>query len=356
MKNRIRSFCFLLLLCAMASSARAQQVKNIIFMIGDGMGLAHVSAALVDRDYAPLAMERAQYIGLCKTYSSNNKVTDSAAAGTALATGVKTYNSAIGVGPDKQPLKTTLEKASENGFATGLVVTCYLAQATPAAFAAHQASRSSLFEIAADLIHANVDVMIGGGMLHFTNPEEGVDLIGELKAKHYTIAETMEQVMVFDRGKLAAILAPSDLPSVLEGRGDYLPRATGKALEILAKNSPKGFFVMIEGSQIDHLSHANNAAGAIAETIDFDNAVRIAFDFADRNPGTLVVVTADHETGGLTIPAEKNEKGVDYKFSTGGHTGILVPVYAYGTGAENFKGVYENTDLPKIMQRLMGLK
>ncbi len=356
MKNRIRSFFFLLIVCAAVSPSRAQQVKNVIFMIGDGMGLAQVSAALIDRDYAPMAMERAQYIGLCKTYSSNNKVTDSAAAGTALATGVKTYNSAIGVDPDKNPVKTTLEKASESGLATGLVVTCYLAQATPAAFTAHQAARSSLFGIAAEQTRSNVDVMIGGGMLHFYSPEDSVDLISELKARHYTVAETMEQVMAFDRGKLAAILAPSDLPTMREGRGDYLPRATGKALEILSKNSKKGFFIMVEGSQIDHQCHAGSAAGCIAETIDFDNAVRVAFDFADRNPGTLVVVTADHETGGLTIPAGKNAKGVEYKFSSGGHTGTLVPVYAYGAGAEHFKGVYDNTDIPKIMQRLMGLK
>ncbi len=341
-----------------AFAAHAQQPKpkvtNVIYMIGDGMGLAHVSAALIDRGYAPLAMERAPFIGLAKTFSASHKVTDSAAAGTALATGHKTANGMIGVDPQDHPLETLLEQARDRGLATGLVVTCYIAQATPAAFMAHRRSRSDLQGIAADLVASGTDVFIGGGMLHFTQREDGRDLVAELEQKGYAIARDMDQVMAFRGRKLAGILAPGDLPSMADGRGDYLPRATGKALELLSAASPQGFFIMVEGSQIDHQSHANDAGGTIAEVLDFDEAVGVAFDFADTHPGTLVIVTADHETGGLTVPGAKNDKGAEYKFSTGGHTGILVPVFAYGTGAQHFTGVFDNTDLPRIIRQLLG--
>lgn len=369
MKTNLRTSILLILLCVLSVSASAQkqnknqqpEVKNVIFMIGDGMGLAHVAATMINQNYAPLNVERAQYVGLAKTYSANNRVTDSAASGTALATGTKTYNGAIGVDVDKKPLRSILEKAEDKGLATGLVATYAVTNATPASFIGHVDSRKNEEGIANDFLKTDIDVFIGGGKKFFTEREDGRDLTKELEKKGYKMVYTMDEVMAVDKGQLGALLAPNAMPKMSDGRGNYLPTATEKVLQILKNNSPKGFFVMIEGSMIDGGGHANDIKMVINETIDFDNAVKVAFDFADKNPGTLVVVTADHETGGLSIPSGKADfsladQGVEYKFSTGGHTGIMVPIYAYGTGAENFSRVMENTDIPKTMERLLGIK
>lgn len=334
------------------------QVKNIIFLIGDGMGLAAVTATAINQDCVPLQVERAHYIGLARTYSANNRVTDSAAAGTALATGHKTCNGYIGVNPDKQPLKSILEKAEEHGLATGLVATHSVTSATPAAFIAHQPSRKMEEEIAADYLRTDIDLFIGGGRKMFTQREDGRNLTEELQQKDYTMAYTMDEVKAFKNGKLGALLYDTSVPTMAQGRGDFLPQATSKALEILERNSPKGFFIMIEGSQIDKGGHGNNIQTIIDETTDFDNAVKVAYDYADRHPGTLVVVTADHETGGVTLPSGKPDftlpdQGVKYTFSTKSHTATYVPVYAYGTGAQHFSRILENTDIPQIMERLL---
>ncbi len=377
MKKRL---LFLIFALTLGVGAHAQEVRNIIFMIGDGMGLGAVSATMVDQNYAPMALDRAQFIGLQRTYSFNNRVTDSAASGTALATGVKTYNGAIGVGPDSLPVYSTLQKAGEKGFATGVVVTCYLPHATPAAFVAHQPSRKMEEEIAADFVKAPLDVMIGGGSDYFSAQVryDGCDLAGELQAKGFLVTTDRAEADAVTSGKLAALLAEGYMPPMVitekviamaarekvpaprEGRGDYLPWAISKALEILPKQSPQGFFLMVEGSQIDTWAHEGDIEAVLAETRDFDAAVKVAMDFADRTPGTLVVVTADHETGGITLP-EASQKAAratktEIAFSTKGHSGTLVPVYAYGAGAEKFAGIYENTEIAKKMQQLLQIE
>ncbi len=337
------------------------EVRNIIFMIGDGMGLTQVAATAVNNGNKPLYMERARYVGLVRTYSANNRVTDSAAAGTALATGTKTNNGSIGVDPDGNVLESTLEKAAKAGYATGVVVTYSVTNATPAAFLAHERSRKSEDEIAVDILDSGVDVFVGGGTKFFMDREDGRDLVKDFEKKGYKMSTSLDELFTFNKGRIGMLLAANAMKKTGEGRGDYLPRATAKVLDILRQNSAKGFFVMIEGSQIDGGGHANDARVVFDETNDFDQAVKAAFDFADANPGTLVVVTADHETGGLTIPSGKPDfslpdQGVQYQFSTKGHTGVYVPLFAYGTGAENFTGVMDNTDVPKKMQRLLNLK
>lgn len=371
MKPVFKHFCIAAILAAGLVSVNScyarknkttePEVKNVIFMIGDGMGLAQVAAATVNQGYEPLNLERAQFIGLAKTYSANNRVTDSAAAGTALATGAKTNNGAIGVDADKRPVKSILEKAEENGLATGLVATYSVTNATPAAFIAHVESRSMEEQIAEFYLKTDVDVFIGGGRKFFTERKDGRDLTEELEDKGYTVVYELDDILSFKGDRLGALLSSNAMPKMVEGRGDYLPLATGKALEILKKNSDKGFFIMIEGSQIDGGGHKKDASIVISETLDFDQAVGVAFDFADRNPGTLVVVTADHETGGLSIPSGKPDfslpdQGVKYAFSTGGHTGIFVPIYAYGAGAENFSRIMENIDIPQLLEQLLRLK
>lgn len=324
-------------------------MKNVIFMIGDGMGLTHVTAAMLAKG-APLALQQAQYIGLQTTRSASSEVTDSAASGTALATGTKTYNGAIGLDMNKQPLENIREKAEKIGKATGVVATYALTNATPAAFMAHDVDRGNEFEIAEDFLDSGVDLFIGGGKRFFEERKDGRNLSDEMRAKGYTIVYSLDDLQNMANGPVGVLLAPVALPRMSAGRGDMLPQATAKALDILSQNK-KGFFVMIEGSQIDGGGHDNKGDEVVNELIDFDNAVKVAMDFADRNPGTLVVITADHETGGMTLP-DKDKKAV-HKFSTGGHSGTMVPIYSYGTGAEEFAGIMDNTDIPKKMAKLM---
>lgn len=336
------------------------KVRNVIFLIGDGMGLAHVAATTIYNNYEPLNIERAEYVGLQKTYSANNRVTDSAASGTALATGSKTNNGVIGLDASGRPVESILEKASRNGLSTGLIATYAITNATPASFIGHVKDRDMEEEIAADFLKTDIDVFFGGGRRFFADRKDKRDLTKELEAKGYSMIYDVAQIPSADAKKIGGLFAGGSMPKMRDGRGDYLPTATAKALDILGKNK-KGFFVMVEGSMIDGGGHDNDIKMVVDETIDFDKAVKVAFDFADENPGTLVVVTADHETGGLSLPSGKPDsahpnQGVKYSFSTGGHTGIFIPIYAYGAGAHNFSGVMENTDIPKIMARLLGIE
>lgn len=328
-------------------------VKNVIYMIGDGMGLPQVSATMLSSD-VPLSLERAKIVGLQKSQSANSEVTDSAASGTALATGHKTNNGMIGMTPDKQPVESVRALAEKAGMATGVVATYSITDATPAAFVAHNESRGNQEQIAEDFLKTDIDLFIGGGRDYFENRADGRNLSDDLRKKGYTVAYTIDEVKNAPCRKLAGLLTPKHMPSMIDGRGDVLPVATSKAIELLSKRHPDGFFLMVEGSQIDGGGHANDAQKVITETLDFDAAVKVAFDYADSHPGTLVVITADHETGGLTLPAE-DDKAVP-KFSTNGHTGMMIPVYAYGTGARAFAGIMDNTDLPKKIEALLKLK
>ena len=337
------------------------KVKNIIFLIGDGMGVSHITATMISQNYEPLALERAEYVGLQKTYSSNNLITDSAAAGTALSTGHKTYNGAIGVDADKQPVENIREVAEGLGMATGVVATYAVTHATPGAFMGHVESRKMQDEIAEQFLDSGVDVFFGGGMKYFAKRADSLNLVSKLQEKGYVVAKSLEEIADVHSGNVGVLAARNSLPKMKNGRGSFLPDATAKALEILTANAKKnksGFFLMVEGSQIDGEAHANNIEGVIAETLDFDAAVKIAFDYADANPGTLVVVTADHETGGLAINNNNDKFDVDknpvtYSFSTKGHSGGMVPIFAYGTGARAFSRVMENTAIPQIMKSLL---
>ncbi|MCK9180564.1 MAG: alkaline phosphatase [Bacteroides sp.] len=329
------------------------KVKNIIYMIGDGMGLTQITALAEKNDFKPLNLERAEYIGLAKTYSKSHKVTDSAASGTALATGSKTYNGAIGVDIDKKPLESILKKSVKKGLRTGLIATHAIVDATPAAFIANVEHRDMKYDIAADFLKTDIDLFIGGGREFFNQREDGRDLMNELSQKGFHVATTLDDVLNSKNTKIAGLLSEGDMPSMLEGRGDYLPQVTEKALNVLNDNNDKGFFIMVEGSMIDRGGHKNNYDMVVTETEDFDNAIRVAFDFADKNPGTLVVVTADHETGGLTL--KKSKENIKPEFSTGGHTATYVPIYAYGTGAKEFSTFMENKDIPMIMSKQLSL-
>lgn len=330
---------------------KTKRPRNIIFLIGDGMGVSQVFSA-ISANHGHLFLENCKCIGFSKTQSADHYITDSAAGGTALSSGVKTSNGAIGVDGDKRPVKTILEEAEEKGLATGLVSTSSITHATPASFIAHQPSRKMYEEIAADFLKTDIDVFIGGGYQHFTKRADQRNLVEELEQNGYTVERDMSVISEIREGKLAGLTADIHNEAFPQ-RGDMLPVATRTAINLLSRNK-KGFFLMVEGSQIDWGGHAGNTIQVVNEMLDFDQAIGKALEFAAKDGKTLVVITADHETGGMAITGgDMNSGMVKAVYALGGHTGVMVPVFAYGPGAEEFIGIIENTDIPEKMKKLL---
>jgi len=325
--------------------------KNVILLIGDGMSIPQIYAGMT-ANKGNLYLNCFKHVGFSRTYSANRYVTDSGAGGTAIATGHKTNNSAIGVDSAKNPVPSILEIAQANGLATGIVVTTSILDATPAAFVAHVPDRSMMADIAVDFAETGPDIFIGGGIEYFKNRKDGRNLLSELSAKGYQVCDTITELVKIRSGKLAGLLSENRVNK----RGDQLPVTTGVALDILDDHK-KGFFLMVEGSEIDGGGHNNDMAYTVEEMLDFDRAVGKALEFAAKNGKTLVVVTADHETGGLTLVNGDISSGkITGRFSTSGHTGLMVPVFAYGPGAEVFGGIDENTSFFNKFIRLLKLR
>ena len=242
-------------------------------------------------------------------------------------------------------LPTILELAEEKGLSTGLVATCAITHATPAAFIAHESSRDNYEDIAPWFLKTDIDVFIGGGKKYFENRTDKRNLSDSLKKRNYQVIYYLDDLNTITKDKVAGLLYNNHPPSILEGRGKMLEKSSAKAISILEKNK-KGFFMMIEGSQIDWACHSNTEDTLISEMIDFDNVVGMVLDYAKKNGETLVVVTGDHETGGYTLANHDLKDGkLKGKFSTTNHTAVMVPVFAYGPGAEEFMGFMENTDI-----------
>jgi len=327
--------------------------KNIILMIGDGMGTAQVYAALTAKK-GQLNMARCPFSGFVKTNPADEYITDSGAGATAYATGQKTNNGYISMSADGKVLTTILETAERHGMATGLVVTCAVAHATPAAFIAHTTNRDKYEDIAKDFLHTDIDVFIGGGRDNFDHRSDSLNLLDSLVKHGYKVAGELNDVDIKNTPKLAALLAPGHLPKESEGRGDMLGKASTLALTILNRNKT-GFFMMIEGSQIDWGGHAKDKDYVVSEAVDFDNAVGAVLDFAAENGETLVIITADHETGGFALTGGNLATGeVEGAFVSGDHTGVMVPLFAFGPGAEQFSGLQDNTDVHEKMSALLG--
>ena len=329
---------------------KGNKVKNVILMIGDGMSLMHVySAWTANRGH--LYLDNCQVVGLSKTYCANKLVTDSGAGGTAIATGQKTNYHCVGVDPEGQPLKSLIDYAKEKGLSTGVAVTCRLWDATPADFCCHNADRDQEEEIIGDYPNCRADYVFGGGAKMFTNRKDGRDIFKELNEKGWQTPRTWEELEAIKEGKAFCVPYDVDTPLPAE-RGDLLKRASLKGIELLSQNE-KGFFLMVEGSQLDDYGHFNDIDLLMQETHDFDRTIGAMYEWAAKDGETLVVVTADHETGGLTlVDGDLNEGRIVCKFSTGGHSGVMVPVYAFGPGAEEFTGIFENTDICKKIRKL----
>ncbi len=334
-----------------SENSKAKKPKNVVLFIVDGMSLPHMHAALT-ANKGQLFMENFRHMGFLKTHSADKYITDSAAGGTALSTGKKTTNGAIGVDVNKKPLTTILEEAENKGLATGLVSTSSITHATPASFIAHQESRNMYEEIAADFLKTDIDVFIGGGYKHFTERKDGRNLVEELKKNGYQVEQDLKAIKNISSGKLAGLTAAEHNGRMNE-RGDMLPVATSTAINIL-DNNRKGFFLMIEASQVDWGGHAGNTVYIVEDMLDADRAIGKVLEFAASNKETLVIVTSDHETGGMTILDGNYETGmVKGEFTTGGHTGIMVPIMAFGPGAQEFTGIMDNTDVPVKIRKLM---
>ncbi|NHN24878.1 alkaline phosphatase [Flavobacterium jejuense] len=311
---------------------KSKPVKNVILLIGDGNGLTQLSSATL-ANKGSLTITQLKSIGFIKTQSADDFTTDSAAAGTALATGQKTYNRAIGVDTYGNPLINITEIAQKNHFKTGIITTDDVTGATPAAFYAHQKDRGEEYKIAQDLLKSNLNLFIGGGKNQFKD------------FGNFEILDSPKMISESKSNKIGFFMSDKAVLGVLEGRANLLAEVTANSL-IYFKAKEQPFFLMVEGAQIDSYGHMNKVSGIVSEGIDFDKAVTEAIKFADANEGTLVIITADHETSGFSIPqGDLKKHQIEGGFTTQDHTGTLVPIFAYGPHSDEFAGVYENNEV-----------
>jgi len=348
-------------LLGFSKDADAKKAKNVIFLIGDGMGISQISAAAI-KNNNKLFIKEFPVIGIHNPQPVEGLITDSAAGATAFATGVKTFNGAIGVAADSSSVETILEECEKSGMATGLVATSTIVHATPASFISHRPSRKQYEEIASDFMNTEIDFFVGGGKKYFDRrSKDNRNLIEELQEKGYVVDnyfETeFEDIEIDPKQNFAYFTADDDPIPFSKGR-EYLFDVSKAGLEFLDihddPSDSNGFFMMIEGSQIDWGGHANDADYVISELLEFDNVIGEALRFAKEDGETLVLVTADHETGGMAINSGSTVDSLNISFSSGYHTADLIPVYAYGPGSELFAGFYENTDIYDKLRTVLG--
>ncbi len=359
---------FLLPVQSQAMSVKEGAVKNVILMIGDGMGFNHITAAricLADGAYSKLNLDTMPYTGFSINFSQSNLVTDSAAAATALATGFRTDNGRIATLSDGTRVQSILLKAKETGRSTGIVATSAITDATPAAFLVKADSRSFEGTIAEDMMKTQTNVLLGGGgdafgINPFTREPKARSVMHQVLEDGYTY--------VFDREGLLNLEITPDLKLIgLFMGGDMsfdirrfptepsLAEMMARALEVVGQNS-QGFFLMVEGSRIDTAAHSHSVDEMLGELLAFDEAVGLALDYAHDHPGTLVVVTADHETGGFGVTSGlPSGEVVNYGWLSTGHTAAMVPIYAFGPGAERFTGTLDVTEIPVRIGELMAI-
>ncbi len=339
------------------------QVQNIILYIGDGMGLQQVAVtriATVGPD-GRLTIDRMPVTGIITTHSADNLITDSAAGATAMSTGVKTRNGMIGMNADTIAYHTILELAKKQGKSAGLIATSSIAHATPAGFGAHVPSRRMQDKIAEQLLHNRIEVLLGGGKKYFipqsvtgSGRKDDYNLLEMAKQMGYTVVESREALQQVNSPYVLGLFAMNGLTT--REPEPSLAEMTAKALDILSRD-PDGFFLMVEGSQIDWGGHANDRDKVIRQTRLFDEAVNVGVQFAKTHGNTLVVVVADHETGGLTIVKGKPDGShLEVKWVTDYHTGQPVPVYAFGPYSQLFSGVHDNTFIPRVFATLWGIR
>lgn len=346
------------------------KAKNIILLISDGMSLTQVSSyrLLKGGPNERIALDKFPVSGIVLTHSENAIVTDSASSATAFSTGRKTNNGALGLDKNNEVLENFTEIINRHGYVSSLISTSEITHATPAAYASHIDLRWKTDEISTQMMDSNVMTILGGGR-HFFLPEElggkrsdGLNLLEQIKSSHTVLTEKKE-LETFDHsnlGKVVGLFADEALRDNEKPDNHPLEPSSTEMLKFainrsqqFSENGCRGFFIMLEGSQVDWAGHANDMNYLKREMQDFDDAVALAYNYAQENNDTLVIATADHETGGLLIepasPTDYTAPEVKFSFNTGigygSHTGVPVPVYAYGPGSENFTGTLDNTDI-----------
>lgn len=358
---------FLFVLCTTKSAVIQKQqdtttidspkAKNVIFLIGDGMGLGQITAGMYANGNKT-HLEEFPVVGLHKSYADDKLITDSAAGATAFACGKKTYNGAISVDRDTVPILTLLEEAESKGLSSGLVASSSIVHATPACFIAHNKYRKNYEEIALDFLTTEVDYFVGGGLRFFSNREmDDRNLVKELQKKGYKVEDyvntDIHEISIDSTKNYVYFTADKEPLPALQGR-DYLVDASKNAFPFLDQHGDNGFFIMIEGSQIDWGGHANNTEYIISEFLEYDQVIGDALAFAKADGETLIVVTADHETGGFAIQKESRMDSIAGAFTSDYHTGTMIPVFAYGPGSEAFSGIYENTEIYFKIREALG--
>jgi alkaline phosphatase len=320
------------------------EVRNVILLIGDGMGVGQISVAEFENGNETLAINSLPYMSLISTYSLSSFVTDSAASATALATGYKTNNGMVSKSPDGISLRSIVEVAEDNGLSTGVITTTRVTHATPACFLAHVNSRDQENLIAQQVLTSGVEVILGGGSSYFSSLDPS--------SYGYTVVETVGDLMDIESGKVLGLFSAGYMSydSVRNPLVEpSLAEMTRKSIELLS-DDPDGFFLMVEGGRIDLASHANDYENTLCETLAFDLAVLEALKFASFRNDTLVLVTADHETGGLMISGGYSSGGVVYyDWGSDDHTGNMVPIYGFGPMAEEIMKFSDNTDVGKFI-------
>ncbi|MBQ5803498.1 MAG: alkaline phosphatase [Bacteroidales bacterium] len=387
--------------CCRTSEKKA---KYVFYFIGDGMGFSHIALAEAYNaakdgkiGSEPLCFTQFPVMGMATSYSASNMITCSSAAGTALSTGFKTNNGMLGVAPDTTELESIAYKIHDAGYKVGIMTSVTIDHATPGAFYANSAARSDYYAIAAQLPESGFE-FFGGGGFQGLKKEDGKKPIYEIVAENgYEVAfgkeeyeakkDSAEKIIYFQNKERAAEVLQY---AFLRGEGDIsLADVVTEAIEFL--DNDKGFFIMAEGGQIDWAAHANDITNTIHEIIDFDEAIQVAYEFYLKHPDeTLIVVTADHETGGVTLgrtkgytfdlslvpekalsaktdseknvenymqqyPADSLSKAAKIGWTTSSHTGGAIPVFAIGAGSSRFAGRADNTDIPKRIISAMGI-
>jgi alkaline phosphatase len=343
--------------CSQFIAEGAGSAKNVILMIGDGMGINQVVAARIYENgpKKPLELETPQHQGTLSTCSLSG-ITDSAAAGTALATGHKTLNSRISTGPNGETLKSMLEEVKAKR-ATGLVTTCQIYDATPAVFAAHTPDRSESRKIIQDFLKTRPELLMGGGLSAWSAKADAPDLVKDARKAGYTYVQTRTELLSLDLDRvdrLLGLFAETDMTYEAVREQDnpepHLHEMTVVALDLLSRD-PRGFFLMVEGGTLDHACHRMSLNRMLAEVLEFNESVKVVLEWAESHPQTLVIITADHETGGLEIMSGHYSKGdrVKVKWTTAvlpmvsTHSSQRVPIYAQGPNSAAIKDYQDNT-------------
>lgn len=324
------------------------RIRNVIFLIGDGMGLSQITAAAYAN--CGLTLMNFNYIGLQRNNALGAFTTDSAAGGSALATGERHANRHISMTEEGEAVPSLSDWFRGKGLPVGVVTLGNAVDATPTAFYGHSVERDNADELTRCLLDTPVDLLCGSGIRQFTERGDGIDLIGEL-SKNYRFVRSIDEINAAE-GCVVCIDERMD-EAAEESNLGLLAEATRAAIDKLQERGDKGFFLMVEGAKIDYAGHSRCLPGSVIEMLSFDLAVAEALKFADENGQTLVVVTADHETGGLVLLDGDEQSGrIMGVYTTDDHTPAMLPVFAYGPGADRFCGTYLNTEIARRIREL----